>query len=149
MSVKTPSQAVPASTISSRLLPTPNQPSSRFVFLLPHSLTHSTSFSSSRTMRTFASILAFAATANATCAPGQWNTAWNDALLCDQEQCAVQCLGNAGCTTNCMLARNPTYDKCGVTCASNAAGCGLSQCFSQCLAGCNQNCVNCTAPRFV
>jgi len=98
-------------------------------------------------MKSFAAVLAFAATANATCAPGQWNTAWNDALLCDQEQCAVQCLGNAGCTTNCMLARNPTYDKCGVTCASNAAGCGLSQCFSQCLSGCNQNCVNCTAPR--
>ena len=98
-------------------------------------------------MKSFAAVLAFAATANATCAPGQWNTAWNDALLCDQEQCAVQCLGNAGCTTNCMLARNPTYDTCGVTCAASAAGCGLSSCFSQCLSGCNQNCVNCTAPR--
>ncbi len=41
------------------------------------------------------SVLALATAANAACAPGQWNVADNDALLCDQEQCGVQCLGNA------------------------------------------------------
>jgi len=92
------------------------------------------------------SVLALASAANATCAPGQWNVADNDALLCDQEQCGVQCLGNAACVASCMRARNPTYDDCGVNCAAAAAGCGLSQCFGSCLTGCNDRCVACTAP---
>lgn len=97
-------------------------------------------------MKSFAAVLALAATANAACAPGQWNTADNDAMLCDQEQCGVQCLGNPSCVDSCMRARNPTYDLCGVECAAAAAGCGLSQCFTSCLTGCNDNCVACTAP---
>jgi hypothetical protein len=92
------------------------------------------------------SVLALATAANAACAPGQWNVDDNDAMLCDQEQCGVQCLGNAGCVQSCMLARNPTYDTCAVDCAAAAAGCGLSQCFGSCLTGCNDNCVACTAP---
>ena len=97
-------------------------------------------------MKSVFAILTLATAANATCAPGQWDVADNDALLCDQEQCGVQCLGNAACVANCMRARNPTYDDCGVNCAAAAAGCGLSQCFGSCLTGCNDRCVACTAP---
>jgi len=97
-------------------------------------------------MKSVFAVVALATAANAQCAPGQWNVADNDAMLCDQEQCGVQCLGNPTCVQNCMLARSPTYDTCAVTCAAQAAQCGLSNCFGACLTGCNDNCVACTAP---
>jgi hypothetical protein len=97
-------------------------------------------------MKTTFAVLALATAANAACGPGQWNTADNDAMLCDQERCGVQCLGNPSCVQNCMLASNPTYDVCAVDCAAAAANCGLQQCFGACITGCNDNCVACTAP---
>lgn len=81
--------------------------------------------------------------ANRGCSQGEWNPAMNGIMVCDQEQCATSCLGNTNCVYNCMHNRNPQYPLCGIECAAEAAGCGLSMCFRECMFGCNDRCVRC------
>ena len=80
------------------------------------------------------------------CEENQWDPTMNAIMVCDQEQCATQCMGNPTCVANCMAARDPEYPHCGIDCAAEAAGCGLSQCFRECLLGCNDRCVRCIEP---
>lgn len=81
---------------------------------------------------------------NCGCLPTEWDPDMNGVLVCDQEECATACLGNANCVYNCMHARDPQYPLCGIDCAAGAAGCGLSMCFRECMLGCNDRCVRCT-----